>query len=291
MQRSVSIVGLGNWGSSLAHALGIAGVGLGEVIVRGSRAGGSARRAGTLPLTTLGRARLEADVFWLCVPDPAIEQVTRRLVERAAKRLGDRGLKGRIVVHSSGALSAQVLQPAADAGASVASIHPVMSFPTRTPVALQGVPFGVEADTASRRILNSIVRRMGGRPFAMKAASKPLYHAAGVLSSPLLVSHLAAAHEAAALSGFSTRQARRLIEPIARATLDNFFLRGAGKSFSGPIARGDVATIRLHLQALKPHPILAGVYRSLALYALEALPASSKKELRGWLRESSLRRK
>ncbi len=75
-----------------------------------------------------------------------------------------------------------------------------------------------------------------------------------------------------------------MIEPIVRATLDNFFLRGAGKSFSGPIARGDVQTIRLHLQALEPHPMLAGVYRSLALYALEALPAPGKKELRASLR-------
>ena len=104
-----------------------------------------------------------------------------------------------------------------------------------------------------------------------------------VLSSPLLVSHLAAAQEMAALAGFTSRQARQLIEPIARATLDNFFLRGTARSFSGPIARGDAQSIRLHLQALEPHPILAGVYRSLALYALEALPANGRKELRASL--------
>jgi predicted short-subunit dehydrogenase-like oxidoreductase (DUF2520 family) len=161
-----------------------------------------------------------------------------------------------------------------------------MSFATRVPVSLQGVPFGVEAEPAGRRILNAIVRRVGGRPFAVAAGGKPLYHAVGVLSSPLLISHLVAAHEAAILAGFTPQQARRLIEPIVRATLDNFFLRGPGKSFSGPIARGDVQTIDLHLQALKPHPMLAGVYRSLALYALKTLPAAGKEKLR-----SSLRRK
>ena len=161
-----------------------------------------------------------------------------------------------------------------------------MSFATRVPVSLQGVPFGVESDAASRRILNALVRRVGGRPFAVHAGSKALYHAVGVLSSPLLVSHLAAAHEAAILAGFTPQQARKLIEPIVRSTLDNFFLRGPGKSFSGPIARGDVQTIDLHLQALKPHPMLAGVYRSLALYALKTLPASGKEKL-----HSSLRRK
>jgi predicted short-subunit dehydrogenase-like oxidoreductase (DUF2520 family) len=281
MQRSVSIIGLGNWGSSLAHALDTAGVSLQEVIVssKPSRVGRPAWTR-TLPLTTLDRAQLKADVLWLCVPDAAIEQVTGRMV----RRVGTRGFKGQIVVHSSGALSTRVLRAAARVGASVASVHPMMTFATRAPVSLQGVPFGVEAEAAARRILNAIVRRAGGRPFAVEAASKALYHAIGVLSSPLLVSHLAAAHRAAVSAGFTSQQAKWLIEPIVRATLDNFFLRGPSKSFSGPIARGDSQTIHLHLQALKAHPMLAGVYRSLALYALETLPASNKKKLRASLR-------
>jgi predicted short-subunit dehydrogenase-like oxidoreductase (DUF2520 family) len=249
-----------------------------EVVVRGRLSG----RKTTLPLTNLDGARLEADVLWLCLPDKAIARVTAGLV----KRVADRGFKGQIVVHSSGALSAGVLQAATKAGASVGSVHPLMSFPTRTPVTLKGVSFAVEADVGTRRVLNQLVRRMGGRSFAIKAGNKALYHAVGVLSSPLLVSHLAAAHEAAAQAGFSPRQARQLIEPIARATLDNFFRNGPAKSFSGPIARGDVETIRLHLQALKPHPILASVYRSLALYALETLPGPGRRAL-----EASLRRK
>jgi predicted short-subunit dehydrogenase-like oxidoreductase (DUF2520 family) len=250
--------------------------------VRGRKAIPRGKRAHALPLTTLDHAQLEADVLWLCVPDAAIAQVTHRLVERVAARGST--FKGQIVVHSSGALSGQALKAAANAGAFVASVHPVMSFPTRIPVSLQGVPFGIEADAASRRILNAIVRQIGGRPFAIHPSSKALYHVVGVLASPLLVSHLVAAQQAAALAGLSTRQARRLIEPIARATLDNVFLRGAGKSFSGPIARADVETIRLHLQALEPHPMLAGVYRALALFALDALPSPGKTELRRLLR-------
>jgi predicted short-subunit dehydrogenase-like oxidoreductase (DUF2520 family) len=279
VQRSVSIIGAGNWGSSLAHALSLAGVPIAEVIVSPGRRG-HAKWLRALPLTTLDRARLDAGVLWLCVPDAAIAQVARRV----AKRVAGRGLKGQIVVHSSGALSGQVLAPAADLGASVASVHPVMSFPTRHPVLLQGVWFAVEAEAAGRRVLNAIVRRIGGRPFAIKAENKAFYHAVGMLSSPLLVSHLAAVQQVAGLAGFNSRQALRLIEPIARASFDNFFVRGPRKSFSGPIARGDVETIRLHLQALEPHPMLAGVYRSLALYALETLPSPNKKKLRLLLR-------
>jgi predicted short-subunit dehydrogenase-like oxidoreductase (DUF2520 family) len=246
-----------------------------------------------LPFTTLDQATLDADILWLCVPDAAIAAVTRRLVRSKARskarnlvrragpaKLPGLPLQGQIVVHSSGALSAQVLQAAARAGASVASVHPVMSFPTRIPVPLQGVSFGIEADVGSRRILNALVRQIDGRPFSIESGSKALYHAVGVLSSPLLVSHLVAAQQAAVLAGFSRAQARALIEPIARATLDNVFQRGAEKSFSGPIARGDVETIRLHLRALKPHPMLAGVYRSLALYAVETLASPGRRELR-----------
>jgi predicted short-subunit dehydrogenase-like oxidoreductase (DUF2520 family) len=281
MRRSVCIIGLGNWGSSLARGLLRAKVPLREVVVTGRRSSLSRDSwMGDLPLTHFYQAKMEADLLWLCVPDGAIAKVTARLL----RRVGGRGLAGQIVVHSSGALSGQVLEAAEAAGASVGSVHPLMSFPTRTPVALKGVSFAVEAEAGSRRILNALVRQIGGRPFAIQAESKALYHAVGVLASPLLVSHLAAAQQAAALAGFSPSQARRLLEPITRATLDNFFLKGLGRSFSGPIARGDVATIRLHLQALKPHPMLAGVYRSLALYALEALPGRNRKALRASLR-------
>jgi predicted short-subunit dehydrogenase-like oxidoreductase (DUF2520 family) len=70
------------------------------------------------------------------------------------------------------------------------------------------------------------------------------------------------------------------MEPIVRATVDNLFRRGAENSFSGPIARGDGQTIRLHLQALEPHPMLADVYCSLALYALAVLPGQARVALR-----------
>ena len=277
MQCSVAIIGLGNWGSSLAHAITRAGIPLDEVVVRR----GTSPAKTSFPLTTLGRARLKADVLWLCVPDSAIATVVAQLVKKVAKR----GLTGQTLVHSSGVFNAQLLHQAAKAGAATGSVHPLMSFPTRTPVRLKGTPFAVEAEGASSRLLSRLVRRIGGRPFPIEGTHKELYHAVGVLSSPLLVSHLNAAMHAAALAGFSSPQARRLVEPISRATLDNFFRDGSARSFSGPIARGDVETIHLHLQALKSHPMLAGVYRSLAAYALDTLPSPRTRALRAALQQ------
>jgi predicted short-subunit dehydrogenase-like oxidoreductase (DUF2520 family) len=247
--RSVSVIGQGNWGSSLAHALAAGGV---------------------------LKQEKDADILWLCVPDAVIVRVARRLSRQ--------DLSGKIVVHSSGALSSEILVPARKAGAAIASVHPMMSFATRSPIPLAGVPFAVEAEGGTRRILTHLVRRIGGRPFAVSAGHKALYHAVGVLASPLLVSHLLAAKEVALQAGFSGRKAQDLLEPIVRATVENFFARAAEKSFSGPFARGDAETIRLHLQALEPHPMVADVYRSLALYALDALPVPRKKRLRRVLR-------
>ena len=113
--------------------------------------------------------------------------------------------------------------------------------------------------------------------------AKALYHAVGMLASPLLVSLIAAAAQTADLAGLTPRQAQGLIEPIAQATLKNIFSHGAAHSFSGPVARGDAAAIHLHLQALLPHPMLTNVYRSLALYALEVLPAQNPEKIRGML--------
>jgi predicted short-subunit dehydrogenase-like oxidoreductase (DUF2520 family) len=285
MQCSVSIIGPGNWGTSLATAVLAAGIPLRELIL--SRPGKHSLRQLkhpdiSRPFISLGKAALDADVLWLCVPDSAIGAVTERVAKQVAARHGT--LKGQIVVHSSGALNVLALAAATQSGASVGSVHPVMTFPTRVPVSLRGVPFGIEADPLSRRVLKKIVENMGGRPFPIKTANKALYHAVGMLCSPLLVSHLAAAQQVAALAGLSPRQARTLIGPITRATLENVLLHGIDKSFSGPIARNDLDTIRLHLQALDPHPILAEVYRSLALNALEALPSPGSQKLRKLLR-------
>jgi predicted short-subunit dehydrogenase-like oxidoreductase (DUF2520 family) len=273
---SVAVIGAGNWGTSLVHALQRAGFPLSEVVVPRSRS--SQEIPTEFSVTTLSRAALDASILWLCVPDSAIAEVTRRVVARVAKR--PEQLSGQIVVHSSGVLNTSVLSPAARAGASVATVHPVMTFPTRTPVELTGVPFGVEADASVRHRLDAIVHRIGGVPFALDSSAKALYHVVGMFASPLLVSLLAAAHETAELAGLSSLQAKRVIEPIARASLANFFSKGKANSFSGPIARGDLASIHLHLRALSPHPILADLYRSLVVCALETLPARKAKEIR-----------
>ena len=263
-ELSVAVIGAGNWGASLVAAL---------------------KRAGAGPLEVVGRkrwsrAKLEARVIWICVPDAAIAEVAVKIAERARKLRGEDGLRGQVVVHSSGALRGEVLELAERAGARIAAVHPVMSFPTRRVVPLNGVMFGVEAqDAVTRRELNALVRRLGGVPFAVKAETKALYHAAGVFASPLLTAELTAAMETARLAGLDAKTAAKWVRALAEATVENVFASGPGRSFSGPFARGDAETIHLHLQALEAHPVLADVYRALGRYAVARLPVKRRRAI------------
>ena len=263
-EANVAVIGAGNWGGSLVAALKGTSSEPVEVVRRGGWA----------------RAKLNARLIWVCVPDGAIAGTARRIAERARELRGEDGLRGQIVVHSSGALTADVLEPARRAGAKVAGVHPVMSFPTRRAVPLKGVMFGVEAgDAVVKRELNAMVRLMGGVPFAVKAETKALYHAAGVMASPLLVAELTAAMETARLAGLDRKTAAKWVRALAEASAKNVFARGPERSFSGPFARGDAGTIHLHLEALEEHPDVTAVYCALGRYAVARLPVKRRSEL------------
>lgn len=277
----VSVIGAGNWGSSLIAALSAAAIPIDEVVLRAV----PRRRSRGPRATTMEKASLGAAILWLCVPDGAIEATTKELVRR--RKLQGLDLRDQIVIHSSGVLTVDVLAAASAAGARTASVHPLMTFPTRRPVSLDGVPFAVESESSLQRRLFALVRKLAGDPFRIRSANKILYHAAATMASPLLLSCLMAAQQTAELAGMPTRQAAKALGRMAAATLANYLAQGSEQSFSGPLARGDVATIQLHLRALVAHPILAGSYRSLARNAVECLPVQNKAELFRLLDKSS----
>jgi predicted short-subunit dehydrogenase-like oxidoreductase (DUF2520 family) len=266
-RRGVAVIGLGNWGSSLAAALDGAGLLLERVHGR--------RR--------MSHSKLDAQVLWLCVPDAAIATTAEWL---AAQR-GD--LSGQIMVHSSGALDRNVLSAAERAGARAGSVHPMMSFPTRRVIGLKGTRFGVEAaDTATRKQLFTLVRRLGGRPFAIDSNGKAMYHAGAMFGSPLLVATLAAGVRAMRAAGIEEGEALALLGPMAAATVANVQKQGLMRSFSGPLARGDAATVKVHRKALARHPLVAQTYVALAGIAAQDLPSADRRTIQAALTEGSV---
>jgi predicted short-subunit dehydrogenase-like oxidoreductase (DUF2520 family) len=258
---SITLVGAGSLAKALAPALRRVGYRIEEIISRDRP--DSRRRARALAdkvgarAATLPQASLGAGAIWLCVSDRAIAPVARALAPRADWR-------GRFALHSSGALGSGELQALRDRGAQAASLHPMMTFVRRSLPSLQGVSFAVEGDRGATALARRIARDLGGQAFSLHPAVKLMYHAWGAFASPLLVMQLALAEQVAAAAKIDRRLRRRIMAPIVRQTVDNYFRLGPAEAFSGPLARGDLKIVRRHLRALKSVPGARAVYTALA---------------------------
>lgn len=161
-------------------------------------------------------------------------------------------LAGSIVFHCSGALASGALQAARDAGALVASVHPIRSFADPAAVAgsFAGTFCGVEGDAGALAVLTPALEAIGGQPVVIDAAAKTVYHAAAVFASNYLVTVLDAALRAYQAAGVPEDVARRMAQPLAAESMANVFRLGAAAALSGPIARGDLATVVRQQQAV-----------------------------------------
>jgi predicted short-subunit dehydrogenase-like oxidoreductase (DUF2520 family) len=278
---TIAILGPGRLGSSLALALKSAGYSIREIISR-SRAS-SIKSATALAhkvgakASSLAKARLDADLLWLCVPDSQVSAIARKIAARTT--FIRRPTLPKFAYHSSGALTSDELDPLRQLGASVASVHPLMTFVRGASPALQDVPFALEGDRQAIRMAQTIAHDLGGEPFLISAQTKPLYHAWGAFLSPLLVASLIASEQVAHAAGLSTRHARKKMMPIIRQTLANYVVLGPAGSFSGPLVRGDTHVLRRHLAHLKKLPEARAVYLALTSAALRHLPTRRRAEL------------
>jgi predicted short-subunit dehydrogenase-like oxidoreductase (DUF2520 family) len=288
---TIAIVGAGSLASFLAVALDAAGFTITEIVARASPQ--SRRKARKLAVrvgaqaVTASSAALDAALLWFCVPDREIRGAACALADRLVARAAQ-NVKIRFALHSSGALSSRELAPLRTAGAKVASVHPLMTFVAGARPSLIGVPFAVEGDAAATRVASRIVRQLGGESFALPASRKAAYHAWATMTSPLLLAYLVTLEEAARAAGFSRQAARRASLPIIRQTLANYSRLGPARSFSGPLVRGDAATVAKHLAALKKQPGPRAVYVALAQAALRGLPVKNRDELKRWLKNEKM---
>lgn len=240
----VGFIGAGRAGSALAAGLRGAGYRVEAVASRSPESARSlaARLPGTRALSD-GEAVVEAcDVVFLTVPDDAIASVARVLPWRP----------GQGAVHCSGALSLAPLREAAERGAVVGACHPLQTFPSRESGAdlLSGSTFALETEGPLGPWLGEMAQRLGGRAIALGSEHRALYHAAAVLSCGYVSTILAAACRLWEAMGFSQEEALEALMPLARGTLANIADVGPAAAATGPIMRGDLDTVRRHLDAL-----------------------------------------
>ncbi|MFP4028628.1 MAG: Rossmann-like and DUF2520 domain-containing protein [Candidatus Brocadiia bacterium] len=262
------IVGAGKVGPSLAHLLHEAGwifVGAADHSMESAKAAcqfvGEGEAASN-PAEIASQAKLTL----ITTPDEAIEDVCGEIAENGGFDAHS------IAAHCSGALSSDVLEPARARGAAVGSMHPLQSFATRQQ-ALRLIPGSyccVEGDPAAVGVLTDAAEAIGMESMSIPTENKSLYHAAAVMACNYLVALQDAAMELAAESGLKREVALKAFLPLIQGTVQNLKKLGLTNCLTGPIVRGDVETVRRHLEALQESRIeLARLYRRLGLRTLE----------------------
>ena len=220
-------------------------------------------------IVKLGKAPLLHGLVWITVPDDVIAGVAVQLAR-------SQDWRGMTVFHSSGALTSDALAPLRSKGAKVASVHPGMTFVRKAVPTLEGVPFGVEGDAAAVRLAKKIVGELGGTAVTIKKQDKILYHAFDSCASPMLMALMTALEDVGIAAGIKSAELRAMAGPLLRQTLNNYLEHGAAAAFSGPLIRGDVATIERHLDALREVPLAREAYVALARVAVKNLPVKNR---------------
>ena len=263
MQPTLTIIGSGH----LARTMGRLWQRHGNVALRDllSRTAANAKTAcdfigGGRPLDDYA-ALAPAEIFLIATPDDQIASCCIRLVASGLVR------PGVVVFHCSGALPAAVLKSAAACGAHTASIHPVRSFasPEQVAQSFAGTWCGVEGDEAALTILRPLFIDIGAKLVDIDPAAKTVYHAAAVFACNYVVTLLDVAVQAYAHAGIPEEVAMQMMAPLVRKTVDQALSAGTAAALSGPIARGDLATVALQQSAVTAWDADKG-----ALYALLA---------------------
>lgn len=190
-------------------------------------------------------APADADAIVIAVPD--------RVIAEVAGRLASIDLPPSIpILHTSGTHSGDVLQPLAGRGHPVGSAHPLAAIadPIEGAERLAGATWGVEGEGAAAALAERIVRACGGHALHVAPGGKPAYHAAAVFASNYAVALLSVAERLMEQAGVPAAEARPALAALAAGAVENLGARGPAAALTGPIARGDVETVAMHLERL-----------------------------------------
>lgn len=205
------------------------------------------------------------------LPDMVLIAITDNQIKNADLALSTKfgeNLSGKLICHTSGILTASALSECEKNGAIVASVHPYQTFFAPDANLLDGIGWGIEAAFPEK--FASFVELLNGKPVILDRSehTKALYHCSAVAASNFMTAMLGLAREIAMEAGLNPEQ---LIPQIAKQTLDNNILSLTSGEFplTGPIARGDVETIKSHIQSLSENEPLLRAYCYAGLSGIE----------------------
>ncbi|HET6930002.1 MAG TPA: Rossmann-like and DUF2520 domain-containing protein [Candidatus Acidoferrum sp.] len=258
MPKSLAILGAGRVGRALGRALRDRGWSI-RVVATGSEA--TARKAAKFigagqPVAGITHHALAARTMLIAVPDDAIAEIANELAMTGGKQL-----RGKIVLHTSGACDASLLQPVRELGAFAASMHPLQTFNGVSVPPLEGKIFAIEGDAPAVRFARAMARSLGGVPVNITAEKKVLYHAAGAFAAGLVLALEEAGVQMLKASGLPQREAQQALLSLTRQVLEHYEKLGPNKAWTGPLSRGDYGVVAAHEEAIaNDHPEFLEAY-------------------------------
>ena len=263
-EPTLAFVGAGRAGSALAR--GLAGAGHRIVAVHSrtpSHAAALAEETGADVVPTAVAAARRADITFLTVPDPEIVRVAATIAATGM------ALPGRGVVHCSAAQGLGCLASIRLTTAQVGSFHPLQALAgAQSARLLAGSSFAVEADEPLRSQLRGLVASLRGHLIDVPADGRALYHAAAVLAGNAPLALLARASSLLAEAGVAPGDAHRALAALLAGAAANAADAGPASALTGPVVRGDAATVARHLGVLGADPSTRELYRRLGLETL-----------------------
>ena len=219
----------------------------------------------------------EVELIILAVPDDAVASLAGSL----------RMYSGQAMIHTSGALGAEVLAPAMAAGTQIGAFHPLVAFADteRAVEALHGATVAIEGDDQLAAMLADMAEAIGATPVRLAPGSKAAYHAAAVLAAGGFIALLDAIAELGRVAGLDEAGSLAIYGPLIEGTLGNARALGIRAALTGPMTRGDVGTLEAHLATLGLH-----APRVLDLYVAAARREVDLAEARGALAPEASRK-
>jgi len=226
---------------------------------------------GTKVFNSLAQLAQSCDVIFITTPDRVLADIDRA----AALYLEKEKCGGaKIWLHASGAFTSAHLAELKLAGSGGGSMHPLQSFgdPLLSAEKLEKTYYTIEGTPKAVAAMRSILDKTGGAYSLIDAGLKPLYHAGACVISNYLVTLIDSGIRYFTAIGMDKEKVFQAIEPMLAGTLANIRQKGTVEALTGPIVRGDIDTVRTHIEAIKKDmPSELELYRVMALKTVEMI--------------------
>lgn len=253
----IAIIGAGRMGQGLGTALATRGQ---NVTLLGRRA---QDLIAPFSLADAWAPSLRScQVVLIATPDSAVESI--------ASEVAGLGVIGsqHVVLHLAGPLDRTVLAALDGSGAGLGSFHPLQTVadPASAAERLIGAYAGLEGDERALEMGKRLAKMLQMTPFVIPAGGKAKYHAGAVLAANFTVGLFGAAQRMAVEAGIDADAAGKMYAPLLEGAVKNIIALGSAEALTGPIRRGDLSTIRLHLGSLSARD--QELYRTVGLAVL-----------------------